>query len=175
MLYYRKPGHPGPASITGTSRQMTRLDTLAAPLFIIMSWGGGKNKDTPLLHTPTPSLKKQKRWETLTVFCNPTVVSSTPSVKCVLMLLKRLREARVCVVGRCVCFRVCVRLVRVRPPPSQPLLQQAVVHTGPPLSPAAPLPLSKPAATEIVYAQRGWRTPLTKKGPSFSPTFDFVL
>lgn len=41
------------------------------------------------------------------------------------------------------------------PPPSQPLLQQAVVHTGPPLSPAAPLPLSKPAATEIVYAQRG--------------------
>lgn len=137
--------------------------------------GGWKNKDTPLLHTPTPSLKKQKRWETLTVFCNPTVVSSTPSVKCVLMLLKRLREARVCVVGRSVCFRVCVRLVRVRPPPSQPLLQQAVVHTGPPLSPAAPLPLSKPAATEIVYAQRRWRTPLTKKGPSFSPTFDFVL
>lgn len=110
----------------------------------LMSWGGWKNKDTPPpSHTPTPSLKNQKRWETLTVFYNPTVVSSTPSVKCVLMLLKRLREARVCAVGRCVCFRVCVRLVRVRPPP---LSAAATASCGPHGSSA--LPSSSPTAVK---------------------------
>lgn len=112
--------------------------------YYVVGGGDERIKTPPSFTPPTPSLKKQKRWETLTVFYNPTVVSSTPSVKCVLMLLKRLREARVCVVGRCVCVSESVSgwCVSARPP----LSAAATASCGPHGSSA--LPSSSPTAVK---------------------------
>ena len=76
----------------------------------------------------------------LTVCCKPAAVSSADRCVCVCVCVDAAGNDEVCVWGT-----VPGRCVR---PPTQPLQQQAVVLTDPPLSSPAPPQLSKPAATK---------------------------